>query len=345
MDIDLHNLRIERRTALLSPNELSNSMPLPQQAKNTILRGREDVRQVLDRKDDRKMIIAGPCSIHDTRAAIEYAAKLQKLSEQVKDKFLILMRVYFEKPRTSIGWKGLINDPDLNGSFDIAKGLKIARRLLIDINAIGLPCATEALDPITPQYIGDLISWTAIGARTSESQTHRELASGLSTPVGFKNATDGSLEIAINAIKSASQAHSFLGIDEDGATAEIRSKGNRYGHIVLRGGSHGPNYDSVNIKLATEELLKNKLAPNIIIDCSHANSYKQHERQIPVFQNVMAQIAAGEENVVGLMLESNLNAGSQSLSDSKDLQYGVSITDACIDWQSTEKLILQAAEK
>lgn len=339
----LHNLNISMQTRLLSPRELAEEYPVSNQATQTILNARQTVRDILDRKDKRKILVLGPCSIHDTTAAIEYAQRLKKLADQVAETFYIIMRVYFEKPRTTVGWKGLINDPDLNDTFDIAKGLRIARKLMIDINELGLPIGTEALDPISPQYIGDLVSWTAIGARTTESQTHREMSSGLSTAVGFKNGTDGSLAVAINAIESAANAHSFLGIDSDGRIAITRSRGNPYGHVVLRGGNQGPNYDSVNVTLCAQELKNKNLPANLIIDCSHANSSKDPQRQPLVFQNVIQQIADGNEDIIGAMLESHLNAGNQNLGTNLDeLRYGVSITDGCIDWQTTENLLLEA---
>lgn len=343
MDKALYNLRISSHETLLSPNDLYAAHPASDTCRQTVLKGRQAVCDILDRKDTRKIIVVGPCSIHDPQAALDYAKRLKALADEVQDSFLIIMRVYFEKPRTTVGWKGLINDPDLNDTFDMQKGLHIARRLLIDINELGLPAGTEALDPITPQYIGDLISWTAIGARTAESQTHREMSSGLSTPVGFKNSTDGSLDIAINAIESASRPHSFLGIDTDGRIAITRSMGNRYGHIVLRGGNQGPNYDSVNIALCTAALHKKGLPANLIIDCSHANSNKDHERQALVMKDVIQQIAAGNHDILGIMLESHLHAGTQKLgTDPSQLQYGISITDACIDWETTEHIIREA---
>lgn len=343
MDKDLHNQRIESQIPLLSPRALAEAYPVTPKAKATVLAGRAAVRDILDRKDSRKIIIVGPCSIHDPEAALDYARRLKDLADKVSDTFLIVMRVYFEKPRTTVGWKGLINDPDLNDTFDIEKGFRIARKLLIDISELGLPIATEALDPINPQYIGDLISWTAIGARTAESQTHREMSSGLSTPVGFKNSTDGSLEVAINAIESASRPHSFLGIDTEGMTAITRSRGNRYGHIVLRGGNKGPNYGSVDVAICEDILTKKGISANLIIDCSHANSGKDPERQPLVMKDVINQISDGNTSIVGIMLESNIGAGSQKLGDDPSkLDYGVSITDGCIDWPTTENAILAA---
>lgn len=349
MDKELHNLRINSLKPLFSPQFLFNELPLTEKAKNTVMLGRKTIENILDKKDNRIMVITGPCSIHDPQAALEYARKLKDLSDKVKGKIFIIMRVYFEKPRTTVGWKGLINDPDLNSTFNVEKGLRTARKLLLEINELGLPAGTEALDPMTPQYIGDLISWSAIGARTSESQTHREMSSGLSTAVGFKNATDGSLEIAINAIQSASQPHRFLGIDDNGLPVIIHTKGNPYGHIVLRGGNNEPNYSPADIAKCIRELEKNNLVKNLIVDCSHANSYKKYELQPQVFKEVVRQVVnstTAREAIVGLMLESNLNAGNQKLTaDLSQLKYGVSITDACIDWATTEALILEAHQK
>lgn len=343
---ELHNLNIESQTRLLSPRALARRHPVTATAKMTILHARQTIRNILDRKDPRKIVVVGPCSIHDTKAAIDYARRLQVLAKDVADEFFIVMRVYFEKPRTTVGWKGLINDPDLDDTFDIEKGLHIARELMIHISEMGLPIGTEALDPISPQYIGDLVSWTAIGARTAESQTHREMSSGLSTPVGFKNSTDGSLEVAINAIESSSREHSFLGIDSDGYTAITRSRGNPYGHIVLRGGNSGPNYDSVNIAICEEILRKKNMPANLIVDCSHANSSKDPQRQPLVFQNCIHQITEGNQSIVGMMLESNINSGSQKLGpDLTTLKYGVSITDGCIDFATTDTLLREARDQ
>jgi 3-deoxy-7-phosphoheptulonate synthase len=277
---------------------------------------------------------------------MEYAHRLKQLAADVSDTLYVVMRVYFEKPRTTTGWKGLINDPHMNDSFDIEEGLRRARRLLRDINELGLPCGTEALDPITPQYLGDLVTWSAIGARTTESQTHREMASGLSTPVGFKNGTDGGLQVAINALLSVSNPHSFLGIDQAGQVAVIRTRGNRYGHIVLRGGSKGPNYDSVTIALVEKELAKNRLPANIVIDCSHANSNKDPSLQPLVMNDVAHQVMEGNASILGVMLESNLHAGNQPIpADLGELKYGVSVTDACIDWSTTDKLLRETRAK
>ncbi len=277
---------------------------------------------------------------------MDYATRLKNVAEKVKDTMFIVMRVYFEKPRTTVGWKGLINDPHMDDSFDIEAGLKLARKVLIQINELGLPAGTEALDPISPQYLGDLVSWSAIGARTTESQTHREMASALSSPVGFKNGTDGSLAVAINALHSVSKSHSFLGINADGQVAVTQTKGNRYGHIVLRGGDRGPNYDSVSISLVEKELSGAGLPANIIVDCSHANSNKDHNLQPLVFHDCVHQILEGNKSIVGMMIESNIGPGNQKLtSDRSNLAYGVSITDACIDWETTEELLTESNEK
>jgi 3-deoxy-7-phosphoheptulonate synthase len=292
------------------------------------------------------MVVVGPCSIHDLKAAHEYADKLRELANEVNDTLLLLMRVYFEKPRTTIGWKGLINDPYLDDSFHIEKGLFMARELLLDLNDMGLPAATEALDPIMPQYLSDLVSWTAIGARTSESQTHREMSSGLSMAVGFKNATDGTLSVAINALQSVSHPHHFLGINQKGQCAVFHTRGNNYGHIVLRGGGGRQNYDSVSIAMCEKELIKVGLPVNIVVDCSHGNSNKDPGLQSLVAENCINQILEGNNSIVGLMLESHLHWGNQPLTkDISQLKHGVSITDACIDWSTTEQVVRSAREK
>jgi 3-deoxy-7-phosphoheptulonate synthase len=283
--------------------------------------------------------------VHDIKAAKEYALKLSALAAEVSDTLYIIMRVYFEKPRTTVGWKGLINDPHLNDTFKIEEGLHIGRQLLIDVTEMGLPTSTEALDPISPQYMQDLITWSAIGARTTESQTHREMASGLSSSVGFKNGTDGGLEVALNAINSAKNPHRFLGMNNDGEVAVVHTTGNQYAHMVLRGGSKGPNYDSVHIKVTEDELEKNGIRPNIMVDCSHANSNKDHNLQPLVMENVANQIVEGNESIIGLMVESNLEAGNQSASNLDELQYGVSITDKCIDWETTERSLREMRDK
>lgn len=307
---------------------------------NTVSRGREVIRNILDGKDHRLFLVVGPCSIHDVKAAHEYAERLKKLAAEVSDTLFLVMRVYFEKPRTTVGWKGLINDPYLDDTFKIQEGLHIARQLLLDIAETGLPSAGEALDPISPQYLQDLFSWSAIGARTTESQTHRELASGLSSAVGFKNGTDGSLTVAINALQSVSRPHRFLGINQQGSVSIVTTKGNTYGHVVLRGGNGKPNYDSVNVAICEQELRKAGILPNIMVDCSHANSNKDPALQPLVMTNVANQILEGNSSIIGLMVESNLGWGSQSIPDNlDDLKYGVSVTDACIDWDTTATAI------
>jgi 3-deoxy-7-phosphoheptulonate synthase len=336
----VYNINVVAQDVLLTPEEIKRRVPLTDKAEQTVLRGRHTLERILDRRDHRLMVVVGPCSIHDPDAAMDYARRLQSASEQVSDTLFIVMRVYFEKPRTTTGWKGLINDPHMNDSFDVAEGLQRARKVLRDINELGLPAGTEALDPISPQYLGDLVTWSAIGARTTESQTHREMASGLSTPVGFKNGTDGGLMVAVNALLSVSRPHSFLGIDPRGQVSVIRTKGNRYGHIVLRGGAKGPNYDSVTVAVVEKELAKHKLPANIVVDCSHANSNKDHNLQPLVMNDCAHQIIEGNRSIVGVMLESNLGAGNQTIpTDLGQLKYGVSVTDACIDWPTTEKLL------
>ena len=310
-----------------------------------MLDGRRTLEAILDRKDPRVFIVVGPCSIHDPVAGLDYARRLKALADEVSDTLVLVMRVYFEKPRTSTGWKGYINDPHMDDSFRIDEGMEKARRFLLDVNEIGLPAATEALDPIAPQYYGDLISWTAIGARTSESQTHREMASGLSTPVGFKNGTDGSLDAAVNGVLSASHPHSFLGINGQGQSSIIRTRGNAYGHVVLRGGGGRPNYDSVSVSLAEKALTKAKLPTNIVIDCSHSNSWKNPEYQPLVMRDVTHQIREGNRSIVGLMIESNIEAGNQPIpADLSQLRYGCSVTDACVDWATTETMIREMRE-
>lgn len=345
-DTRVEDLNIESNLVLINPNDLKAKMPISDTAAKAVMEGREVVRNILDGKDHRLFVVIGPCSIHDTEAAIEYGKRLKELQEKVKDSLYLVMRVYFEKPRTTVGWKGLINDPHMNDSFEIEEGLHIGRKLLLDLSELGLPLATEALDPISPQYIQDLIAWSAIGARTTESQTHREMSSGLSCAVGFKNGTDGGLEVATNALKSVSHPHNFLGINEDGQVSVVRTKGNQYAHVVLRGGGGKPNYDSVNVALTEQALDKAGLENNIMVDCSHANSSKDAALQPLVADNVANQILEGNKSIVGLMIESNLGWGNQSIpADLNDLQYGVSVTDACIDWDATEKCMLEMNEK
>ncbi|MBE9397717.1 3-deoxy-7-phosphoheptulonate synthase [Pontibacterium sp. N1Y112] len=345
-DTRVEDLNIESNLVLINPNDLKAKMPISDTAAKAVMEGREVVRNILDGKDHRLFVVIGPCSIHDTEAAIEYGKRLKELQEKVKDSLYLVMRVYFEKPRTTVGWKGLINDPHMNDSFEIEEGLHIGRKLLLDLSELGLPLATEALDPISPQYMQDLIAWSAIGARTTESQTHREMSSGLSCAVGFKNGTDGGLEVATNALKSVSHPHNFLGINEDGQVSVVRTKGNQYAHVVLRGGGGKPNYDSVNVALTEQALDKAGLENNIMVDCSHANSSKDAALQPLVADNVANQILEGNKSIVGLMIESNLGWGNQSIpADLNDLQYGVSVTDACIDWDATEKCMLEMNEK
>ena len=337
------NLNIAAFEPMPSPEEIIARVPLSERAAQTVVAGRRALCDILDRKDPRLFVVIGPCSIHDPEAGLDYARRLKKVADEVADTMLIVMRVYFEKPRTSVGWKGYINDPHMDDSFRIDEGMEKARRFLLDVNEIGLPAATEALDPIAPQYYGDLIAWTAIGARTSESQTHREMSSGLSTPVGFKNATDGDLSVATNAILSASHPHSFLGINGKGVTSVVRTRGNRYGHVVLRGGGGRPNYDSVSIKLAEQALEKAKLPQNIVVDCSHANSWKKPELQPLVMKDVVHQIREGNRSIVGTMVESFIEAGNQSIpADLSQLKYGCSVTDGCVDWDATEAMLRDA---
>lgn len=342
----LENLNVLSNEVLVTPNQMKQDIPLTDKASQTIERGRQAVKDILDRKDNRLFVVIGPCSIHDVEAAKDYAKRLLTLAEEVKDSMEIIMRVYFEKPRTTVGWKGLINDPYLNDTFKIQDGLHIGRQLLLDIAEMGLPTATEALDPISPQYMQDLISWSAIGARTTESQTHREMASGLSSPVGFKNGTDGGLGVAINALQSTSHGHRFLGIDPQGQVSVVTTAGNPYGHVVLRGGNGKPNYDSVSVSICEKELKKAGLVPNIMVDCSHANSNKDASLQPLVAENVTNQILEGNQSIVGLMIESNIGFGNQNIpADLSELQYGVSVTDACIDWATTEVLLRSMHEK
>jgi 3-deoxy-7-phosphoheptulonate synthase len=346
MSNNLENVNIASHEVLITPEQLKKDIPLTDKAVESVSLGRQTINNILDRKDHRIFVVIGPCSIHDVDAAKEYAKRLKELSDKVSDSLYIVMRVYFEKPRTTVGWKGLINDPHLNDSFEVEEGLHIGRQLLIDIADMGLPTATEALDPISPQYLQDTISWSAIGARTTESQTHREMSSGLSVAIGFKNGTDGGLGVAMNALNSASHPHSFLGINREGQVSVVRTKGNPYSHVVLRGGGGKPNYDSVNVALCEQELEKSGLAKNIMIDCSHANSNKDANLQPLVMQDVGNQIIDGNKSIIGIMVESNLEFGNQSIpSDLSELKYGVSVTDACIDWDTTEKALLEMHEK
>ncbi|MGQ4877342.1 3-deoxy-7-phosphoheptulonate synthase [Billgrantia sp. LNSP4103-1] len=345
-DQQVSNLNVLSQDVLITPEALKNEIPLSEDAEKTVIEGRRTIQNILDGSDPRLLVVIGPCSIHDVDAALDYARRLRRLADEVKESLYVVMRVYFEKPRTTVGWKGLINDPHLNGSFEIEEGLHIARKLLVELSELGLPLATEALDPISPQYLQDCISWSAIGARTTESQTHREMSSGLSSPVGFKNGTDGSLDVAINALQSVSHPHNFLGINQSGQVAIIRTRGNAYAHVVLRGGNGKPNYDSVSVALAEQELRKAGIKPNIMIDCSHANSNKDPALQPLVMDNVTNQILEGNRSIMGLMVESNLGWGSQKiLDDHSRMQYGVSVTDACIDWPTTEETMTRMAQK
>jgi 3-deoxy-7-phosphoheptulonate synthase len=334
---DLHVKEIVR---LLSPRELKAQTPSHEAINATVARSRERVIRILRQEDPRLLVVIGPCSIHDEKGALEYAEKLNALRKEFADRMEIVMRVYFEKPRTTIGWKGLINDPHLDGSQDIETGLKIARRLLLEITGMGLPAATEFLDPIVPQYIADLVTWAAIGARTTESQTHREMASGLSMPVGLKNSTDGSLQIAIDAMGATRHAHSFLGINENGETSIVRTTGNPHAHVVLRGGRAKTNYDAESIRAAEEKLISEKLPPVLMVDCSHANSEKKFAKQEDVWRSVIQQRVEGTKSLIGAMVESNLFEGSQPIPNNlKDLRYGVSLTDSCIGWETTERML------
>ena len=341
---DLENINVSSFDAMPTPVDLHARLPLSERAASVVNQGREALRNILDGTDKRLFVVVGPCSIHDPVAGLDYARRLLALQEEVKDSMLLVMRVYFEKPRTTTGWKGYINDPYMDDSFRVDQGMELARKFLLDVCELGLPTGTEALDPISPQYLGDLIAWTAIGARTTESQTHREMSSGLSTPVGFKNGTDGDISIAINAILSASHPHSFLGLNDQGRVSIVRTRGNQYGHVVLRGGDGRPNYDTVSVAMAEQAMQKAKLRPNVVVDCSHANSYKKPELQPLVMADVINQVVNGNASLVGIMIESNLVAGNQKIpSDLSQLTYGCSVTDACVDWATTEKMLRDAA--
>ncbi|MDD2173584.1 3-deoxy-7-phosphoheptulonate synthase [Glaesserella parasuis] len=340
----LHNVNICDEKVLLTPKGLKQEFPLPEHLRKQIEKSRKVISDIIHKRDKRQLIVIGPCSIHDPVSALEYARKLKVLADKVSDKLYIVMRVYFEKPRTTVGWKGLINDPNLNGTFDVEKGLRIARKLLLDLAELGLPLATEALDPISPQYLADLFSWSAIGARTTESQTHREMASGLSMVVGFKNGTDGNLGVAINAMQASAMGHSFIGINQQGQVTVLHTKGNPDGHVILRGGK-SPNFEAQYVQECEQALRKAGLPKAIMIDCSHGNSNKDYRRQPLVAENVLQQLVAGNQSIIGLMIESHLFAGNQSSEQPfEQMQYGVSITDACIDWQTTETLLTDFAE-
>jgi 3-deoxy-7-phosphoheptulonate synthase len=343
--VQLENLNVEQQEVLITPEQLKARLPVSEDVREAVNGYRETVRNIVARKDPRLLVVVGPCSIHDVEAAKEYAQRLKRLSDDIADQVFVVMRAYFEKPRSTVGWKGLINDPHLDDSFKVAEGLHIGRQLLLELSQMGLPLATEALDPITPQYMQDLISWSAIGARTTESQTHREMASGLSCPVGFKNGTDGSLGVAINALESVASPHRFLGISPTGQVSVIQTKGNAHGHVVLRGGSSGPNYSPEHIQACEAALEKLGLTQSIMVDCSHANSNKDHRQQRNVVNSVSQQIAAGNRSITGLMIESHLHEGNQSISNPDGLSYGVSITDACINWDETDSLLRQLAEQ
>jgi len=345
-DLITENLNIGEYQTLITPEQLKDRLPLFGDTADIVEKNRNDVCNILDGKDHRLFIVVGPCSIHDVDAALDYAERLSVLSKEVDDTLVLVMRVYFEKPRTSTGWKGLINDPDMNDSFRIEEGLHKGRRLLLKLSAMGLPTSTEALDPISPQYLHDIITWSAIGARTTESQTHREMSSGLSSPVGFKNGTDGGLEVAINAMKAVSSPHRFLGIDPKGKVSVVHTKGNPYAHVVLRGGNGIQNYDSVSVAQCEEKCKAAGVSSNIMIDCSHANSNKDHNLQPLVLENVVNQIIEGNKSIIGLMIESNINEGRQDIPDDlSQLEYGVSVTDACIDWETTAQCIRHTRDK
>lgn len=351
----VENINLYRFEPIQTAKEVKNKLPQTQKSMNSVLKGRKAIENILTGKDDRIFAIVGPCSIHNTDSALEYAKRLRKLQDKVEDKILLVMRVYFEKPRTTVGWKGLINDPHLNGTFDIQDGLFKARQLMLNISELGLPIATEALDPLTPQYLNDLVTWNAIGARTTESQTHREMASGLSGSVGFKNATDGDVNVAIHAILSSEQEHAFLGMTDTGQSCIVYTKGNKLGHLILRGGNEGSNFDLETVLDTKTKMEKAGIAPNIIVDCSHANSNKDYRKQIIAWDTTIENLLLGHKCIKGLMLESHLEEGKQTLpcplpedwntNQFKYISPNVSITDACISWETTEKLILDTYNK
>ncbi|NQY37941.1 MAG: 3-deoxy-7-phosphoheptulonate synthase [Alteromonadaceae bacterium] len=341
----LNDIHINAEHVLITPQELRDELPLLDKGREYVKTARKVIADIIHKRDPRLLVISGPCSVHDVEGAKEYARKLKVLHDKYQDSIYIVMRVYFEKPRTTVGWKGLINDPHMDGSFDVETGLRKARELLIYLTDQGLPLATEALDPISPQYLAELFSWSAIGARTTESQTHREMASGLSMPIGFKNGTNGSLSVAINALQSAASPHRFMGINRLGQVALIKTSGNPDGHVILRGGKQ-PNYDSVNVVLCEQDLIAQGLIPSLVIDCSHGNSNKDYRRQPLVTENVVNQICEGNTSIIGIMLESNLLEGNQSaVLPVSELEYGVSVTDACIDFATTEQVIANACKK
>lgn len=345
-----NDIRIVGVEPLISPQELKAEFPITEESASTVLAGREAIVDIIKKRDRRLLAVVGPCSIHDPQAAVEYAGKLNELRNEVSDRIYLIMRVYFEKPRTTTGWRGFLTDPHLDGSYDIPYGLRNARSLLLEITGMGLPAGSEMLDPIVPQYIADLISWATIGARTTESQIHRELASGLSMPVGFKNGTDGSIQTALNALLSTRSPHSFIGIDQMGQTCVLRTSGNDDGHIILRGGRRGPNYHRQNVLEAEALFAKQDLEPAMVVDCSHDNSSKNHELQNEVLESTLATVAVqrlrGRNSIVGFMIESNLFEGSQKIPrDLGDLRYGVSITDQCVGWDQTREMILRTHDK
>ena len=340
-----NDLNIRSFDPIIPPAELKSLFPMQEESNRTVIESREIISNILAKKDRRMIAIVGPCSIHDPDAALEYAGKLKKLAETVRDTFYVVMRVYFEKPRTTVGWRGMIIDPDLDGSYDIEKGLKTARKLMLDISATGLPVGSEVLDPIIPQYISDLISWASIGARTTESQTHREMTSGLSMPVGFKNGTSGNLQLAFDALKSSKHPHSFLGIDQKGQTCVVNTKGNDAVHIILRGGRSGPNYYEETVEDAAERMEEEGLEPSIVVDCSHSNSGKNFRKQERVLRSVIEQKMRESRALVGFMMESNLSEGKQDIDEKKNLVYGCSVTDECVGWEETEEMVLSGYEK
>ncbi len=340
---NLENVNVLDTCVLPAPDDIKSNLPVSQDAIEFICESRKTLESILSGTDPRKFIVVGPCSIHNVVEAKEYAVKFKQLAEEVKQQLFLIMRVYFEKPRTTVGWKGLVNDPDLDGSFQIEKGIRVARNFLLELAEMQVPAGTETLDPIIPQYLADLISWTAIGARTSESQTHREMASGLSCPVGFKNGTDGSFGVMINALKSSAYPHHFLGINQQGKVSTIATKGNFFGHCILRGGAK-PNYDPVSISSLESILEINNLSQNIVVDCSHANSLKDYRLQPRVLEDCLSQIREGNSSIIGFMIESNLEEGNQAIADNvANLNKGVSVTDACVDWKTTEEMVRHAA--
>lgn len=342
----IENLNVAGLLPLITPKQLKTELPITPVAARTVLNGREEIECILQKKDRRLLVLVGPCSIHDAEAALDYARRLRKLRDEVRDQLCVIMRVYFEKPRTVIGWKGMIYDPYLDGTSDMNEGLRRARRILLEINTLGLPAATEMLDPFVPQYIADLVSWAAIGARTTESQTHRQMASGLSMPVGFKNRTDGNIQVAIEAMEAARRAHTFLGVDEDGRICIVQTTGNRWGHLVLRGSRARPNYDPQSIRQAAEAMTAAGLEPLIMVDCSHGNTGKRFELQEKVWDSVVAQRLRCDAALIGMIVESNIFEGSQKIGSggASLLRYGISVTDPCVGWETTERMIRRAAD-